>query len=335
MSASPLSVARPAEPLLERASDPSMEEILASIRRIIADEQESHALDAKLQETPAREAQARDAPGHANHRTVAPVEPGAAPMLAQVGESEFESWLQRTANGVEELAPAAASAAVEPDAPHIASPAPDPVFHTGFHAGSLAGSVAQPSPPSAAPAIKSKAAEPDMALSELTAWIDAAAGSDVQPQHVASEAIFAEATPVYAPEPLRPVPAHPGAFARVVDAPAPPPVPNHAPEPVQQTAPLAATQPPSEPAYAPQTPEPVQPNSVETPLLSGPAGASVQSSFQALARTMFMQNSALVNDAVQEMLRPMLKQWLDDNLPVIVERLVRAEIERVARGGGR
>jgi uncharacterized protein len=37
----------------------------------------------------------------------------------------------------------------------------------------------------------------------------------------------------------------------------------------------------------------------------------------------------------QEMLRPMLKQWLDDNLPVIVERLVRAEIERVARGGRR
>jgi cell pole-organizing protein PopZ len=29
----------------------------------------------------------------------------------------------------------------------------------------------------------------------------------------------------------------------------------------------------------------------------------------------------------------MLKQWLDDNLPVLVERLVRAEIERVARGG--
>jgi hypothetical protein len=32
------------------------------------------------------------------------------------------------------------------------------------------------------------------------------------------------------------------------------------------------------------------------------------------------------------MLRPMLKQWLDENLPAIVERLVRAEIQRVARG---
>jgi hypothetical protein len=28
----------------------------------------------------------------------------------------------------------------------------------------------------------------------------------------------------------------------------------------------------------------------------------------------------------------MLKTWLDDNLPLIVERLVAAEIERVARG---
>ena len=34
---------------------------------------------------------------------------------------------------------------------------------------------------------------------------------------------------------------------------------------------------------------------------------------------------------MKEMLRPMLKAWLDDNLPSLVERLVRAEIERVTR----
>jgi cell pole-organizing protein PopZ len=33
------------------------------------------------------------------------------------------------------------------------------------------------------------------------------------------------------------------------------------------------------------------------------------------------------------MMRPMIKTWLDDNLPGVVERLVRAEIERVSRGG--
>jgi cell pole-organizing protein PopZ len=36
---------------------------------------------------------------------------------------------------------------------------------------------------------------------------------------------------------------------------------------------------------------------------------------------------------MREMLRPMLKNWLDDNLPNLVERLVRGEIQRVARGG--
>jgi cell pole-organizing protein PopZ len=36
---------------------------------------------------------------------------------------------------------------------------------------------------------------------------------------------------------------------------------------------------------------------------------------------------------MREMLRPMLKNWLDDNLPAIVGRLVRAEIQRVARSG--
>ena len=47
-----------------------------------------------------------------------------------------------------------------------------------------------------------------------------------------------------------------------------------------------------------------------------------------------LQNSRTLDDLVQEMLRPMLKNWLDDNLPSMVERLVRAEIERVSRGRG-
>jgi cell pole-organizing protein PopZ len=67
-------------------------------------------------------------------------------------------------------------------------------------------------------------------------------------------------------------------------------------------------------------------------LLSPQADASIAASFQSLAST--LRADEVVNDAkVTELLRPMLKQWLDDNLPVLVERLVRAEIERVARGG--
>jgi cell pole-organizing protein PopZ len=69
------------------------------------------------------------------------------------------------------------------------------------------------------------------------------------------------------------------------------------------------------------------------PLVSPSTDASVASSFQSLATSMFLRDSDLIARTARDMLRPMLKQWLDDNLPVIVERLVRAEIERVARGG--
>ncbi len=68
-------------------------------------------------------------------------------------------------------------------------------------------------------------------------------------------------------------------------------------------------------------------------LLSPLTRASVTSAFDALTVSMSVQNSSMVEDAVREMLRPMLKDWLDNNLPTIVERLVRTEIERVARGG--
>jgi cell pole-organizing protein PopZ len=47
-----------------------------------------------------------------------------------------------------------------------------------------------------------------------------------------------------------------------------------------------------------------------------------------------VQNARTLEDLVKEMLQPLLKSWLDDNLPGLVERLVRAEIERVSRGRG-
>ena len=36
-----------------------------------------------------------------------------------------------------------------------------------------------------------------------------------------------------------------------------------------------------------------------------------------------------IEDVVREEIRPLLKDWLDQHLPPLVERLVRAEIERV------
>lgn len=67
-------------------------------------------------------------------------------------------------------------------------------------------------------------------------------------------------------------------------------------------------------------------------LISNETVKAVDSAFNTLARTVIGQNARTLEDLVKEMLRPMLKSWLDDNLPSLVERIVRAEIERVSRG---
>ncbi|MGA7233352.1 MAG: DUF2497 domain-containing protein [Xanthobacteraceae bacterium] len=69
-------------------------------------------------------------------------------------------------------------------------------------------------------------------------------------------------------------------------------------------------------------------------LMSNATSAAVDSAFNALAQTVLVHNARTLEDLVREMLRPMLKVWLDDNLPGLVERLVRAEIERVSRSRG-
>ena len=94
-----------------------------------------------------------------------------------------------------------------------------------------------------------------------------------------------------------------------------------------------------EPAHAPSPPPPPSPprldptlDGSEPALLSPAATAVVNSAFGTLAHSMLVQNAKTLEDLVKEMLRPLLKAWLDDNLPTLVERLVRAEIERVSRG---
>ena len=72
-------------------------------------------------------------------------------------------------------------------------------------------------------------------------------------------------------------------------------------------------------------------------ILSPEAAAGAEAAFSHLADT-FISRAAgerSIEDITRELLRPMLKQWLDENLPTVVERLVREEIERVARRGGR
>ncbi len=85
------------------------------------------------------------------------------------------------------------------------------------------------------------------------------------------------------------------------------------------------------PRSAPMPPMPPMP---EHPIISSATAAAVDSAFNALAHTVLVQNAKTLEDLVKEMLRPMLQHWLDNNLPTLVERLVRQEIERVARGRG-
>lgn len=67
-------------------------------------------------------------------------------------------------------------------------------------------------------------------------------------------------------------------------------------------------------------------------ILSQSTVAAVETAFDTLANTVLSNQARTLEDLVRDMLRPMLKSWLDDNLPGLVERIVKAEIERVSRG---
>ncbi len=82
---------------------------------------------------------------------------------------------------------------------------------------------------------------------------------------------------------------------------------------------------PGTPAFAPDREE-------QSPLVSETAAAAIAAQFETLAASRLFGDDGRIEDMVSELLRPMLQEWLDHNLPGIVEKLVRAEIERVARG---
>ena len=95
---------------------------------------------------------------------------------------------------------------------------------------------------------------------------------------------------------------------------------------------MPAHQMPEARAPLPSEDNPYRGDARSNQLLSNVTSAAVDSAFNTLAQTVLVQNARTLEDLVREMLRPMLKAWLDDNLPGMVERLVRAEIERVSRG---
>lgn len=113
-------------------------------------------------------------------------------------------------------------------------------------------------------------------------------------------------------------------------------------------------EPVSESVFAPpaevHTPEhPSVPTTNYDALVGESAAASAASAFAGLAASfqkpepapapraavdLNFASGSTVEAMVAEMLRPMLKDWLDANLPAIVEAQVRKEVERIARSAG-
>lgn len=97
--------------------------------------------------------------------------------------------------------------------------------------------------------------------------------------------------------------------------------------------------PPPEPAPAPAPapvfrapePAPVASPSIES-LVSERATTAAASSFGQLSAALAMPaEGRSLEDLIREMLRPMLQQWLDANLPSITQAAVEAEVARISR----
>ena len=249
-----------------KAQEPSMEEILASIRRIIADD------EAK---PPAAEKPAVAA---------APAKPEKPPA-----------------------APPAKAPAMKEAPPPAAPPAPPPAAKAPAPAPKAA---PPPAPPPPAPAAASNSQDDIDAL--LNGLDEVTTPEEIRPPLPEADVFeLTDEMAVEVPEPEPPQPAF-----RKVD-----------PQDDVEFAETAATR-YRQPAFEP----PALESSSPQPMLSRSTVSAVELAFNTLANTVLSNNARTLEDLVKEMLRPMLKSWLDDNLPGLVERIVKAEIERVSRG---
>lgn len=74
-------------------------------------------------------------------------------------------------------------------------------------------------------------------------------------------------------------------------------------------------------------------NGFDDAIVSDVSAAAAKTAFQSLSQNMRVATSEgrTLEDIVVEMLKPLVKEWLDANLPAIVERKVEDEVERIAR----
>lgn len=195
-----------------------------------------------------------------------------------------------------------------------------PVMAQEFHAEERRSSVVQPLP-RAEPA---QGAQPAMSLADVAARVRAASE-----RHVAANREAAEREPVDI-EPVQAVREEsPLVTSRMAAG-----AGRLSPAPVERIEPVAE---------AFQVAEPVRASDARAPaeaiggrdiaaIVSPAVGERVAQSFGALAEALDSGPRRSFDEIAEDMLRPMLQEWLDDNLPTLVERLVREEIERVARG---
>jgi len=308
------------------AQEPSMEEILASIRQIISEDDESSDAGHKPAEAASEPASS---------------EPAATEPVADDVESDDEP----EEGGLADLAAAAlkkddkAEPAQERDSGSIfESMQPASSFDDDKDEFVDTGRYESPFD-----ALQAKKSEMDQAAEQ--------AASDPEPEPE-EPAVVAEPEPdpVEDPEPI-------AAEAAPEEMPAAPEpeiaeAVSYEPEPEPEVVAVAepAVQVAAEPApfanAEPESPNMSAPKPVEFQsgdhsdaeddgLISPDKGASVSNAFSSLTHTILSQNARTLDDLVSDMLQPMLKDWLDENLPTLVERLVKQEIDRMARGGRR
>ncbi len=283
------------------AREPSMEEILASIRRIIEDS------DVTRQTPPAP-------PPFTPRGAVAEFRRPAAPAIEPTPEK-----------------PPVAEKPVEKPEP------PRPVFTSEPE---LRGAIA-PTPP--APPVRDIEEEDDDALfldahndDSRAAQAKAAPADDLAAIDRSVETGIAEALDEF----LEPDMAEPPVAAKPEPKPAPAPQVRAPEVKAEVKAPVASSLKVPETPAAPPAPKPVEAAAPRAPeaaeprgsILSDVAGRQVAAAFQDLDQAVREPRRSF-DEIAAELLRPMLQDWLDNNLPNLVERLVREEIERVVRGG--
>ena len=105
--------------------------------------------------------------------------------------------------------------------------------------------------------------------------------------------------------------------------------PEPEPEPEEPLPQPAMRMPPPRPEPPPM-PRTLR-DEVEDGLMSAASRHAASLAFSRLTGDMPM-GARTVEQLMMEMMRPLLKEWLDNNLPHIVEEMVREEIERVVLG---